>query len=596
MPLAGHPEVVLPLHGHQDGSVAVTFNSYARSLARRISLTRAILAILSILAFYLVVSTISGKDNSPNLTSGSRNNNNNNNNNNDVKIPMKDRKLRQERERMMLEWDSRSNYRTDLSEVGPSRISSFPPSLFASDHQTTSKYIPVTAVILSWKRKQGTKNVVAHLRKYPFIKEILIWNNNAEFELSVADFADQKHLKNTTENSSPSITVFNSVANLHDFSKYTTCTLAKYDHCYIQDDDWINLSLDSLYSVFIDQPNSLTTSTIPAMYAQQRSWVFQNPQLGLHTGFSWLGAGSFMPKKAVFKFMMQLGGSNLWKERVQLSDLFFSLWRNQYPIVLSHSLAPLDQSSSWSGRIDQWSVVYDHMTDAVERMSVVLAGQGMVHGSPHRIGAKADFVAEEETPLVKYRHTRSSCANDKCLFQTNVDMFPSPELIKWPMEQYNRDVHAHETRIKALNYPSPEFVAMHTYHYAVDQDLSTCWRSFHSFASGDYFGLLFVLPLLDLGENAKNIEIWSTVASTLQALQYNMIIKASIDGSTWMTCTGETERTQGSVQFLNLSCTNTGNVGIQLDTRGIKYIRFEMTDKPASPIEICGIRIGDMLL
>lgn len=72
-----------------------------------------------------------------------------------------------------------------------------------------------------------------------------------------------------------------------------------------------------------------------------------------------------MPKKAVFKFLMQLGGSNLWKERVQLGDLFFALWRNQYPVVLSHALAPLDQSSSWSGRIDQWSVVYEHMVNYI---------------------------------------------------------------------------------------------------------------------------------------------------------------------------------------------------------------------------------------
>jgi hypothetical protein len=120
-----------------------------------------------------------------------------------------------------------------------------------------------------------------------------------------------------------------------------------------------------MYSLFIDHPSSLITSTIPAMAAQQRSWTFQNPQLGLHTGFSWLGAGAFMPKKAVFKFLMQLGGSNLWKERVQLGDLFFALWRNQYPVVLSHALAPLDQSSSWSGRIDQWSVVYEHMVNYI---------------------------------------------------------------------------------------------------------------------------------------------------------------------------------------------------------------------------------------
>ncbi|KAI1315567.1 hypothetical protein EDD11_000641 [Mortierella claussenii] len=632
MPLAGHSEI-LPLHGHPEGSInqwMTTARSYSRNFARRISPSRAVLIVLSILAFYVLASTLSNNDagsdsrskgsgrDSDSSTLGSNSNSNGNgngngNSNNQLEMSLQDKKLREERERMMLEWDSRSNYRTDLAEVGPNRISSFPESLFISsvpsnadkDHPVTltsvsSKYVPVTAVILSWKRKEGAKAVVAHLRKYPFIQEILIWNNNPEVVLTPGEFAERgRGGVNMTAGAKswPSVIVFNSVANLHDFSKYTTCTLAKYDHCYIQDDDWINLSLDSLYTVFVDQPDSLVTNTIPAMYAQQRTWMFQNAQLGLHTGFSWLGAGSFMPKSAVFKFLLQLGGSNLWKERVQLSDLFFSLWRNQYPIVLSHALAPLDQSSSWSGRIDQWSVVYEHMTDAMFRITTVLSGLGIVNGSPHRVGAKVDFVAEEEKPLFKDRHTRSSCANDKCLFQTNLDMFPAPEQVKWPAEPQNRDIHAHEARFKALDYPSPEFVAMHTYHYSVDQDLSTCWRSYYALTKGDFFGLQFVLPLLDLNENAKSVEIWSTLASTLQILQSSMVIKASIDGDAWMTCSGQTERIQGSVRFTDLSCTDAGKkVGIQLDTRRIQFLRFEMTDKVTSPIEVCGIRVGDMLL
>ncbi|KAG0307794.1 hypothetical protein BGZ99_001355 [Dissophora globulifera] len=605
MPLAGHSEI-LPLHGHPDGSIAkwtTTARSYFRSIARRISPSRAVLAVLSILAFYVFAHTLSG---------GRRLSMDKDSSLSDLQIPLKDKKIREERERMMLEWDSRSNYRTDLSEAGPSRISSYPTHLFTSSSSlngdyvpTTSKYVPVTAVILSWKRKEGAKAVVAHLRKYPFIQEILIWNNNPEVVLTASEFADRGQWRNsnsygsntTSQNSWPSITVFNSVANLHDFSKYTTCTLAKYDHCYIQDDDWINLTMDSMYTVFVDHPDSLITSTIPAMYAQQRTWMFQNSQIGLHTGFSWLGAGSFMPKKAVFKFLMQLGGSNLWKERVQLSDLFFSLWRNQYPIVLSQSLAPLDQSSSWSGRIDQWSVVYEHMTDAMVRLTTMLSGTGIVQGSPHRVGAKVDFVADEEKPAFKDRHTRSSCSNDKCLFQTNVDMFPLPELVKWPAEHHNRDIHAHEARFKALDYPSAEFVAMHTYHYAVDQDLSTCWRSYLALTKGSFFGVQFVLPLLDLRENAKSVEIWSTLAPTLQALEKNMVIKASVDGDVWMTCSGETERTQGSVRFSSLNCADAGKkVGIQLDTRGIQFLRFELTEKIASAIEVCGIRIGDMML
>lgn len=144
---------------------------------------------------------------------------------------------------------------------------------------------------------------------------------------------------------------------------------------------------------------------------------------------------------------------------------------------------------------------------------------------------------------------RSSCSNDKCLFQTNIDMFPQPESIKWNPDTSNpsttspttttttqhRDLlQAHEARFKSLNYPKPEFVAMHTYHYAVDQDLSTCWQSFHPLEKGGYFGLRFVLPLLELGERAKSIEVWSTFETTLVHLGKFMVVKASVDGTNWV--------------------------------------------------------------
>jgi len=43
---------------------------------------------------------------------------------------------------------------------------------------------------------------------------------------------------------------------------------------------------------------------------------------------------------------------------------------------------------------------------AMERLTTVLAGEGSIQGSPHRKGAKTDFIAEEETPLFKDRFLR----------------------------------------------------------------------------------------------------------------------------------------------------------------------------------------------
>ncbi|KAG0078980.1 hypothetical protein BGZ93_007741 [Podila epicladia] len=605
------PGDILPLHGNSDGSLGEmlkTIRSYSRNIARRLTPTRIIIIVCTILAFYTFAGSIflsTQRDiKKPSANPSFEELRNRREKNSPM---LMDRKTKAERERALLEWETRANYRTDLTEAGPGRVSAFSPSLFSapapisslSGPDRTSKFIPVTAVLLSWKRKEGAKAVVAHLRKYPFIKEILIWNNNPDFALELSDFGETRGANGTVK--SPSISLFNSVANIHDFAKYTTCVLAKYDHCYIQDDDWINLSMDSMYTAYIDAPDSLLTNTIPSMFAQQRSWMFQNPKIGLHTGFSWLGCGSFIPKKTVFRFQQQLGGSNLWKEQITLSDLFFTLWRNQYPTVLSQALAPLDQSSSWSGNIDQWNVVYQHLKYAMERLTTVLAGEGSIEGSPHRKGAKTDFIAEEETPF-KDRYLRSSCGNDKCLFQTNSDLFPSPESVKWPITSEDWDIHAHEDNYQALDYPSPEFIAMHTYHYAVDGDLSTCWRSYQNMGRGGFFGLQFVRPLQELhqdltldivGEHTGAIEIWSTLPETLQALQHSTVIKVSTDGHIWLACAAKTEATDGSVRFSGLNC---GTDGLKQDPKFIQHLRFELRENIAKPVEVCGIRVAGMIL
>lgn len=39
-------------------------------------------------------------------------------------------------------------------------------------------YEPVTAVLLHWKRTRGLSLVLSHLIRYPYIKEVIVWNNN----------------------------------------------------------------------------------------------------------------------------------------------------------------------------------------------------------------------------------------------------------------------------------------------------------------------------------------------------------------------------------------------------------------------------------
>ena len=83
----------------------------------------------------------------------------------------------------------------------------------------------------------------------------------------------------------------------------------------------------------------------------------------LHTGFTWFGCGSFVPRAKVQRFLDQLGSISLPKERLRLSDMYFSIWTNQYPYQLSNPLTPLDQQEGWSNGVDQWAIVYGNIVN-----------------------------------------------------------------------------------------------------------------------------------------------------------------------------------------------------------------------------------------
>ena len=58
-------------------------------------------------------------------------------------------------------------------------------------------------------------------------------------------------------------------------------------------------------------------------------WV----DIDLHTGFTWLGTGSFAPRIFSIRFLNQQSAAPvlLRQEQTLVSDMFFSLWTNSYP-------------------------------------------------------------------------------------------------------------------------------------------------------------------------------------------------------------------------------------------------------------------------
>lgn len=72
-----------------------------------------------------------------------------------------------------------------ISRVISSSQSAFSPQLFTGEAlgKTNSAVVGVTAVVLHWKRRKGLELVLSQLAKYPFIREVIIWNNRGGIDL-----------------------------------------------------------------------------------------------------------------------------------------------------------------------------------------------------------------------------------------------------------------------------------------------------------------------------------------------------------------------------------------------------------------------------
>ena len=64
-------------------------------------------------------------------------------------------------------------------------------------------------------------------------------------------------------------------------------------------------------------------------------------EIHLHTGFAWLGCGSFVPKSYATRFLVQLGGADdtsstayttelLPRSSLLVADMYFTIWSNYY--------------------------------------------------------------------------------------------------------------------------------------------------------------------------------------------------------------------------------------------------------------------------
>ncbi|KAI5479864.1 hypothetical protein MNV49_002422 [Pseudohyphozyma bogoriensis] len=328
-----------------------------------------------------------------------------------------------------------------LLDLIEGRKSAFPAAPFKRTalSSDTTRVVGVTAVVLHWKRRKGLQLVLKHISRYPFIREIIVWNNNEGIELVADDFV----LSSPPESnlSPPVLRIYNSPSNVHDAGKHLACSLASYKHCYFNDDDWLNIYMDSLYVKYLEccaggggagrggSGGRIASNTMPIIHLEHRRWRFENPEIDLHTGFTWLGTGAFAPRHLSVRFLNQQSAAPvlLQREQTLVSDMYFSLWANSYPEQMPNNLVPIDVEGGevgWSrgAGVDQWAVVYGNTLDAVRKLFDILLIE-----EPH--------LCPDPFPLAPpppESHTRAPCGNDGCLFSTSISPFPPPSALTYP--------------------------------------------------------------------------------------------------------------------------------------------------------------------
>ncbi|RUS18215.1 hypothetical protein BC937DRAFT_89031 [Endogone sp. FLAS-F59071] len=529
-------------------------------------LTRVIVVILGLFFFYLL---FGGSSNAP---------------------AAKQPKQPERNDAVDVAWNERSNWRRDQNEEIASRRSIYTADMFKTEALKTNGLKPVTAIMLSWKRPEGLKNVIQFLGRYPFIKEILIWNNNKKARLNVRDFE-----LNASTTAHVEIRVFNSDENLHDLSKYTTCAMARYDYCYFQDDDWLNLYLDSMYTNFLRYPNLIHSNTMPIIHLEHRRWQFTNqgkcPSESTKAkevqGYNAKYHLSDHPILLIcflhIAHQHNIAQPSTCTPALPGSDVALSSpesrcsasWRSSglqvwYPYQLSNPLTPLEQKEGWSDGVDQWTIVYQNIYDAGSKLYKALAANS-------GITAKDYFTRDEEDPLPEQRDTRAPCLDDKCLFLTNIDPFPHPSAVVFNNVNVTH-INEQEALFNELDFPSNDFWTKHAYHYAVDRDETTCWNSYKAPRVGDYFGLHMVTPI-----KSKRFTIVSS--KDISSLESAFSISISINGDHWVTCKHRTLADDGfSADPHRLT------IGFSCPiSEPVRFVRADFQRDFNQPFEVCSV-------
>jgi len=167
---------------------------------------------------------------------------------------------------------------------------------------------PVTACLVSWKRPNNLPKIISHLRKFPFIDDVLIWNNNPSVKLPFMG-----------EN----VRVIQSHYNVITYGRYLCTYHARHDAIYTQDDDCLVTGIEQIYDAFLRDPVRIAHGLQNTHVSTHSDYLYDGAQMSL------VGWGAFFLRdwvKVLDSYIAKHGRDNIF---LRESDRIFSLLLNR---------------------------------------------------------------------------------------------------------------------------------------------------------------------------------------------------------------------------------------------------------------------------
>ncbi|KAF7722680.1 hypothetical protein EC973_002843 [Apophysomyces ossiformis] len=211
-----------------------------------------------------------------------------------------------------------------------------------------------------------------------------------------------------------------------------------------------------------------------------------------------MGSGTFISKQTVERFtrLQELG---LVQEGFE--DAYFVTYMNQVPYQLEGH-GPME------GEILS-EEEKTHVHNSLMTLYRNLQGD-------HKV-----FSTDEDEPNIYGHDARTACHDDRCLFLTNVEIFPDIRLFS-----YDSNIGLNDSERIHSNYFDKKKFISHPYSSAVDGNDKTAWKALRHIKSGDYIGLDMLRPM----PIALNFRI---LAQHPYAYRRSLSVRISKDGEHW---------------------------------------------------------------